>query len=424
MAAQPAAADVAEAPPTTIASLPHALLARVLARLPVDESLRASEVCRSWRHVLATERSLWTALDLSRSSGVKHAVTDALPRAAAAKAGGALETLDVCGCPQLSYAALLAVVTNAGSLRELRTSDVLEHDESMICDTAETLLRAAPHMRELVTDAECYTVDDAVRVLRKEGVFQRLRVNALFVYAYGADGAALHALAAALATHTLPLTRLSLNEAQLHAPAVLDAVVDAALANRLAGLMCFECRLFTASVPSLVRLLGGGALTSLQLHNHNMLLLDAPAAALLGGALLTNCVLQKLSLNEIGLWRDGFAAATLLSSLVAHPSLRELQLEHNMVAPAHAACACAALFALVAANAPALTELDVSDWQLGDAGLAPLFAALPRNSHLRRLYCGRNGMSDAFAHDALPAVRANLSLTFTHDDSSDEDGDD
>jgi hypothetical protein len=71
----------------------------------------------------------------------------------------------------------------------------------------------------------------------------------------------------------------------------------------------------------------------------------------------------------------------------------------------------AALGALLAANAPALRELDVSCCHLGDAGMGPLLQALPRNTHLRELTCGSNDMSDAFARDVLlPAVRANGSL--------------
>jgi hypothetical protein len=103
----------------------------------------------------------------------------------------------------------------------------------------------------------------------------------------------------------------------------------------------------------------------------------------------------------------------VLSSLVAHPSLRELDLAMNMMLdPQHAACVGAALFALVAANAPTLTQLDMSNCGLGDVGLHPLFDALPRNTHLHTLNCGGNGMSEAFARDVLlPAVRANTSLT-------------
>jgi hypothetical protein len=66
---------------------------------------------------------------------------------------------------------------------------------------------------------------------------------------------------------------------------------------------------------------------------------------------------------------------------------------------------------LLAADAPALTALDVAYSFLGDAGLRPLFEALPGNTHLRTLNCWRNDMSEAFAAGVLlPAVRANASL--------------
>jgi hypothetical protein len=416
MAAQAAAADVVgadNARPTTIASLPHALLARVLARLPVDARLRCSEVCRGWRDCLTAERSLWTALDLSPSSGVTHEVTDALLRAAVSKVGGGLQSLDVCGCFRLSHGALLAVVTaNAASLLELRVADTFPAGS---CEMAEGLLHAAPRLRQLLVDVLC-DAGDATRLLRGEGVFQPLRVCKLHVLAREAGGAALRALAAALAA-SLPLQFLSLIGAQLHALDVLDAVVDAVLANRLPELEFFECGLSPASAPALARLLGGGALTSLsfsRVDGDDAQLLDAPAAALLGGALRTNTVLQRLRLSLHLLDYSGAAAAAaLLSSLASHPSLRALCLSSSTIPPTHAAaCAAAALFALIVANAPALTELDVSCWQLGDAGLRPLMDALPRNTHLRDLYLSGDGMSEAFARDVLlPAVRANTTLT-------------
>ncbi len=76
-----------------------------------------------------------------------------------------------------------------------------------------------------------------------------------------------------------------------------------------------------------------------------------------------------------------------------------------------AAAAGAALGALLAADAPALTELDVSECRLGDAALGPLCDALPRNTHLRSLNLYGNDISEAFAAEQLlPAVRANASL--------------
>jgi hypothetical protein len=53
----------------------------------------------------------------------------------------------------------------------------------------------------------------------------------------------------------------------------------------------------------------------------------------------------------------------------------------------------------------------VSECNLGDEGLGPLFDALPAHTRLRKLFCDRNGMSEAFVRDRLlPAVRANRSL--------------
>jgi hypothetical protein len=58
-----------------------------------------------------------------------------------------------------------------------------------------------------------------------------------------------------------------------------------------------------------------------------------------------------------------------------------------------------------------VTELDASRCYLGDAGLRPLLAALPRNAHLRALCIVGSGMSAACGRGALlAAVRANGSL--------------
>jgi hypothetical protein len=89
------------------------------------------------------------------------------------------------------------------------------------------------------------------------------------------------------------------------------------------------------------------------------------------------------------------------------------------VPDAHHAAAGAALGALVAANAPALHELDASWAGLDDDAWCPLLDALPRNTHLRKLDLSDEGdaMSEAFARDRLlPAVRANTSLRKLHTD--------
>jgi hypothetical protein len=225
--------------------------------------------------------------------------------------------------------------------------------------------------------------------------------------------------AEALAAYAWPLQSLEVTETLMGEARVLNAVLDGARVNRTQSL-CLDLDTIyeydwdaSECVDALVHLLGGGALTSLCITLGTVLLWDVRHAALLGGALRAHSsTLTKLELNNISLWHDVAAATTLLASFIAHPCLRELDLQGNPVGAAHEASAGVALAALVAANAPALQMLNVSGWQLGDVGLRPLFDALPHNSHLRILNCmGNNMSSEALARDVLlPAVRANTSL--------------
>jgi hypothetical protein len=141
------------------AALPPALALKIFAALPVDTRLRCAEVCTAWCAAVA-ERSLWTRLDLSRMSGVTHAVTPALLRAAAAKARGALAALDVSGLWQLYDDGVLREVlaANAGTLRELRCLRGRDHDWITVPDLA-ALLSVAPQLRVCEADVWC---DDAV----------------------------------------------------------------------------------------------------------------------------------------------------------------------------------------------------------------------------------------------------------------------
>jgi hypothetical protein len=224
-----------------------------------------------------------------------------------------------------------------------------------------------------------------------------------------AQAALLPQVCSALSAHA-SLTSLRLYHVSLAAPAALDAVVDAALANHMRVLDLQVCDVCPASAPALARLLRGEALRELHIGGSGVQLLDGPAAALLTAALRTNNTLTTLSLLFLRLWHDTAAAVTLLGALTAHPSLRTLNCCNNHVRP-NADAAGAALGALVAANAPALTELDICGCHLNDVGMAPVMAALVANTHLRALTCGDNNITEAFARDMLlPAVRANTSL--------------
>jgi hypothetical protein len=406
-------ADAAPAAADLIASLPHALLLFVFSLLAVDARAACSAVCRGWRAALL-DHSCWLRLDLSPSSGVVRAVTEAVLRGAAARAGGRLVALDVSQCGEVSHDALFAVVTaNAGTLRELRVCS----DWALgmpLPHAVEALLRAAPQLRTFTTSVRWVDVTQARRMLRGERPFERLRLAGLrveFMGLFGAeDETALAALLADAAAHE-SLVDLGLSQAPLDAPAALDALVGFALAHRLPSLWLYTCGLSPASAPALARLLDGAPLREVHLYGDGGQLLDAPAATLLANALRANSTLACLALGSVNLWNDLTAAELLLHAATAHPSLRKLELDCNRVDDASRARVGHALGALVAAYAAALEELSVHHCHFGDDGLGPLVDALASNTHLRTLRCCVNNISEAFALEKLlPAVHANTSL--------------
>jgi hypothetical protein len=433
---------------TALSPLPHAVVLAIFARLPADVRARCALVCRGWRAVVS-EPSLWTRLDLSPSSGVSVAVTDAVLFAAAARARGGLTALDVSGGPLRADALRRVLAEHGGALTQLRS---VEMENTIDVHELESLLTSAPRLTRWRLDRDC-SAAEALRVLRarEQPAFARCAVRRLRVSFHGhdaaADGAAAHAdeedadgrhaalravLDAVRAHAGGGVTWLELVNAPLGAPGALDDVVDAALDASCSSLRTLVLSDLTpAAAPPLARLLraqgGGGALRTLDVANGNTQapLLDGPAAALLGDALRTNATLTTLSLCAVSLWSDPPAAAALLRALTGHASLRTLRFFNNPLdalynavdADAAAVAAAAlsvispALGALVAANAPSLTALDLRGCELRDEGLAGLCAALPGNARLRVLNVSHNFLSVPFAADALlRAVRANRSL--------------
>jgi hypothetical protein len=416
MSAQLSAPEAGDAQPQrlTFASLPRALQSEVFSRAPVDARARAACVCHAWCDVLS-ERSLWAWLDLSPESGVaRERVTDALLRGAAAKAHGGLVGLNVCECPQLTNAALLEVLTaNAGALTELRAYACgLRRDTA---EQIEGLLHAAPLLRVCLADALADAAA-ASRMLRNEPPFGPLRLHKVAVQPPWPGGEVdVRALAADMTASASSLSQLALFFAPLGGLGALDAVVDAALARRLRTLALQQASLSAASVPALARLLRGGTLGALFLtfNNDVTLLIPGPdgSAALLAAALRATDALKMLCLQRANVWHDVAAGETLLHALTAHPSIRCVQLNKNIVRAADRARVGASLGALVGANAPALVAFRVPACNLGDEGLAPLVDALAGNTHLRELDCASNDMSEAFALERLqPALLANTSL--------------
>jgi hypothetical protein len=119
-------------------------------------------------------------------------------------------------------------------------------------------------------------------------------------------------------------------------------------------------------------------------------------------------------LSAIEPWNDAAAATELMGALTAHPRLRLLNISFNSPhgdGGLQAAEAGAALAALLLANAPALRELTITQCGLGDEGMGPVVEALRHNTHLTKLDCSGNDVSEAFSRDVLlPAVRANAAL--------------
>jgi hypothetical protein len=402
-------AAVVERETSALAPLPHALVLAVFSALPPDARARAALVCRGWRAVLR-EWSLWTFLDLSPASGVTVRATDAVLRGAAARAGGGLHTLIVTGCRFITADALLAAAhANAGALRELRASATTLLDFRAV----EALARAAPQLLACHADVRC-DAHEAHQLLRNQGAFASVRVHDLQVMQLTElDETGVLALAADFLQHA-SLSNLSLLGVQLGTPAALQAVVDAAITCSMPSLGLAYARLLPASAPALAQLLGGGKLRSFIIFNEGRQLLDQPAAVLLAQAVRAT-MLTTFVLHDVQLWRDPAAASTMVGALVAHPSLVQIRLSTNAVGAADQTTAGAALGALVAADAFMLRMLTLSGCALGDAGLGPLVHALSGNTHLWKLECEDNDLTEAFVRDQLlPAVRANTSLRKLH----------
>jgi hypothetical protein len=406
----------------TFASLPPPLARLVFLALPPDARGRACCVCRAWRDALA-DPSLWTRLDMTLVDDDFYVVL----RGAAGRARSQLRELDL----QLDIVEmddLLPVLTaNAGSLRELHLHEV-DGDGCFygVSPTIAAVFAAAPLLQVLKAEEVTCTWNDAPRLLRSEPPFAPLQMlDRLSVQFDDIDGhrggmECFGPFAAALADAALQpeLSRVEIAFADTAQPAVMGALVDAALARRLRGLTLVGC---TPPAPApLARLLTEGSLAVLEISpSGSTPLFDAAGAALMAGALRVNTTLTELHLRDTCLSRDMRVAGLLLGALRWHPRLRELRISGEEPTTADARCTFgAALGALVAADAPALLVLDCYDNQLEDIGLATIMEALPRNRHLRELNVGNNGMSEAFAREQLlPAVRANTTLRSLRADS-------
>ena len=420
-----AAADDISPDAATFASLPLPLTQRVFLALPPDARGRASCVCRAWRDVLA-DPSLWTHLDLSgvfRAAGLleQQRIVFSVLRGAAGRSRGLPYQMDLSQHRVLQTALLPVLTAYAGSLRELHLHEVHADDSGRVSvvPAVEAVLAAAPLLQVLTAEETRGMWDEARRMLRAEPPFAQLQMRGSLVVHFSREAHLAAGMerfgpfAAALADAALQpaLSRLHISYLDVAQPAVLDALVDAALARRLRELVLKDCT--PAAAAPLARLLAEGSLVVFEVGHRFAIrtLFDTAGAALIADALRMNTTLTTLKLFGADLCRDLRVAGEVLGALVGHPSLRELRITDGTLIMEHRSAFGAALGALIAADAPALHVLDCSRNTLYDDGLALIVEVLALNCHLRELDLGSNGMSAAFAREQLlPAVRANTSL--------------
>ena len=391
--------------------LPDLVVAFILSLLPCDTRLRAREVCRTWRALLASP-TYWQNLFLA--DGLERPPVPMLA-AAVLRAQGSLVSLDVSRWPTLDAAALLAAVRAGGpGLLRLSAHDAVWRYNAPGLLTAQltALLESAPRLTELRCDVRCEAAETEA-LLTNAPPFEPVRLGALCVHcepedADGLDEAATAALLTSLAAHPT-LSGLKLVAASLTAAAPLEALVAATRARSLTYLHLTGCNLTSDSLPALTQLLAGGSLRAFGIGNNWQRLLEGPAVGPFAAALAASR-LQLLSLDHLELWSDMRVAAEVLAALHGHPTLATLHLWRNPVPPQAQAAAGEALRALLAVPS-ALRLLDVGSSNLRD-GAAGLFAGVAApGCGLHRLLAPQNFISDACARrHVLPAVERNASL--------------
>ena len=394
--------DVINPDAVTFASLPVPLEHRIFLALPPDARGRSSCVCRAWRKILR-DPSLWTRLDMS---SVRVQLFYAVLRGAALRAGNKLLELDLSQQHVKRDRTLPLLNPYAGTLRELRVHTLVHSLDNNDSPTVEAVVAAAPLLQVLTAERMACTWKDAPRVLRAEPPFALLQLGGSLAVQFdnhagdvgGMERSSPFGDALADASLQPALKALSFFDADAAQPALMDTLVDAALARRLRELALHNGT-HPAAAP-LARLLAGGALSVLKIGPFSaavghMPLFDVDGAALVADALRVNTMLTKLHLFGARLCLvDVRVAEVLLAALVGHPSLRELQIIDRETMAHDRDAFGAALAALISADAPTLHVLVCCDNSLGDAGLAPIVKALPLNHHLREINLRNNFMSE------------------------------
>jgi hypothetical protein len=235
-------------------------------------------------------------------------------------------------------------------------------------------------------------------------------------------GAAARALAAEIEAHT-SLLRLDLRDFMLDASAALVPIVAAVHTRRLARLELRGCSVSFAALPALTALFGSDSLLRVFSFSDGELPLDEESAAALGDSVHASSALSGFTLCGARGMAPGAMRRMVQHGFTAHPSLQKLELLQSRKNEMYDFAGCidadtaVQLGAMLAANAPALLELSIDCrgfrhlFGAAEAALAPLFAALPHNTHLRVLLFYNPRIYEPFAAGVLlPAVRANTAL--------------
>ncbi len=374
----------------------------------MTDRLHCAAVCTSWRASLA-DPSLWVRLDLSPDSGVMRRVNAALLFAAAARARGGLQELNVSRCADITRDDLAEVVSdNAASLRVLRACQASGGAGGQAFEPAalETLLSLAPGLAELHADVRCKH-SEATPLLLRKGPFRALRLSRAVLFFNDCQDdhrKPVRRLLDDVSAHG-SLTELALHDVPLLNPDDVTAVVDCARALRLSALTLDGALHYTCGRRLIPLLQPDSALRLLSLYSKRMSICSTADVDAFSDALQA-CPLRELTLYAVDIWQEFAVAQRLLTSLAANATLRVLRLCSNDGSRVRGMAAGCALRGLLIANSPSLQELDISCCRLGDVGLREVLKGLHDNTHLRTLSVVGNCMGASAAEGALlPAVR-------------------
>ena len=321
-----------EAAHAALPPLPLPCVLDILSRLAPGERLLASAVSRGWRAAVS-QPSLWASVDLTREAAFPHTATYALLAAVVSKAAGQIVSLRLCLCENgvSPDAVLAAVKANAGALRWLGVRSTpfrasFEEDNWRVLRKGEVdkVLLAGSGLRSFESDVVC-TFQDAQTLLTGQGQYNVMRLQRLCMQNCSGDEA----------TALLPCLPPSLQELGIWAtpvdtPAVLGALVDAAIACGLSGLYFVGCKLGPQSAAHLARLLCDAPRLSTSLIDGDDVLLDRASVAIFAPA-VRNSLLTVLRLDQVGLWVHEGVGNVVVDALVGHPTLQELSLAHNSI---------------------------------------------------------------------------------------------